>query len=69
MLTFIGILLFFIWITSVFLFVFSCLVVIKNIYSFIKVLTLKEGQIQHDFKTQLYFAIALSYIITFLIFI
>ena len=69
MVTLIGFLLFLIWIITVFIFVFSCLIVLKNIYSFIKILVLKEGQMQHDNKTQLYFALALTYIITFLIFI
>lgn len=67
MTTFITLLSSIIWILSIFILCFSSLVVIKTIYSFIKVLVLKEGTIEHDKKTQLYFALALSYIITFFV--
>lgn len=50
-----------------FAFIFCCLIVIKNIYSTIKVLVMKQGKIGGLTKDSLVFMTALSFVITALI--
>lgn len=52
---------------KVFIFILSCLNVIKNIYNFIKVMRLQEGYFNNGKYGNLFFGLSLSYIITILI--
>ena len=52
---------------KIFLFVFSILIVIKNIYSFIKVMYMRQGKIDASRTSEIIFGCAVSYIITILI--
>lgn len=51
----------------VFIFIFSWLIVIENIYKFIKVMRLKEGKIDSSLFSKITLGSAISYIITMLI--
>ena len=50
-----------------FVFIFSCLLVLKNLYSFVKVLAMKQGKFEQSKYTAFYLGCAISYIITTLI--
>jgi len=52
---------------KIFLFVFSILIVVKNIYSFIKVMYMRQGKIDASRTSEIIFGCAVSYIITILI--
>lgn len=52
---------------GIFLFVFSILIIIKNLFNFIKVLYLKEGKYDNSRIQQLLLGSSISYVITFLI--
>lgn len=52
---------------EIFLFVFASLVVVKNIYSFIKVMKLKEGKVDSSLFSEIVLGSSISYIITMLI--
>ena len=50
-----------------FIFVLSCMNIIKNVYSFIKVMYLQQGQFDNGKYGNLFFGLSLSFIITTLI--
>lgn len=52
---------------KVFIFIMSCLNIIKNIYNFIKVMRLQQGYFDNGKYGNLFFGLSLSYIITILI--
>lgn len=52
---------------QLFFFIFSCLFILKNLYSFVKVITMKQGKVEQSKHTSLYLGCAISYIITMLI--
>jgi hypothetical protein len=52
---------------KVFIFVLSCLNIIKNIYGFVKVMRLQQGHFDNGKYGNLCFGLSLSYIITLLI--
>ena len=52
---------------EIFAFIFAILIIIRNLYSFIKVLYLKEGKYDASEKNLIVLASAISYVITMLI--
>lgn len=52
---------------KVFIFVLSCLNIIKNVYGFIKVVRLQQGHFDNGKYGNFCFGLSLSYIITLLI--
>lgn len=52
---------------QLFIFIFSCLLVIKDIFSFIKVLVIKQGKVEQSKYSLVCLGCAISYIITTLI--
>jgi hypothetical protein len=52
---------------KLFFFILSCLNLLKNIYSFIKVIKMEQGHFDNGKYGNLLFGISLSYIITTLI--
>lgn len=52
---------------EVFVFTFCCLNIIKNIYSFIKVLNLKDGKMNNNTLSTVLFGLSISFVITCLI--
>lgn len=52
---------------EIFFFIFSLLNIIKNIYTFIKVVRLKEGKVDTSLVSEIMFGVSLSFVITMLI--
>ena len=52
---------------EIFVFILSILICVKNIFSFIKVMVLKEGTIDISNRNSIIFGCAISYIITMII--
>lgn len=52
---------------KLYLFIMSILFILKNIYSFIKIMRLKEGKLDDSWSHNILLGSAISYIIIFLI--
>lgn len=52
---------------KVFIFMLSCLNILKNVYSFIKILYLQDGKFDNGKYGNLFFSLSLSYIVSLLI--
>jgi hypothetical protein len=52
---------------KLFFFILSCLTILKNIYTFIKVIRMEQGKFDNGKYGNLLFGLSLSYIITSLI--